>query len=141
MKHLYSLDLSFCSRVTFAALLNLLEIRQETLTELRLQSNPHLDVARDLRHHSEFPGNNSGEGRVGLAILHCLQAAGKRSNLSVLDLRGCGGFRSETGYPSDDPFVLGMSTLQFKQPIDGFFQRPNRPNPELYDLLLNHALG
>eukprot|EP00957_Ditylum_brightwellii_P003069 234529-Ditylum_brightwellii.AAC.1 len=44
MHSLYSLDLSFCTRITPSALINLLEIRAGSLSELRLYSCSQLDV-------------------------------------------------------------------------------------------------
>lgn len=124
MQHLFSLDLSFCSRISSRAILNLLEVRQDTLAELRLHSCSHLDVTRDLRHHTEFRGNFSGDGRTGSSILNVLRSNGFRSHLNILDLRNCGGHEAGKGYPNDDAFVQGMAELKFQQSIPGFFQRP-----------------
>jgi hypothetical protein len=142
MPRLYSLDLSFCSRVTSVAILNLLALRQDTLTELRLQNCSHLDITRDLRHHSEFRGNFSGDGQAGRAILNALRSSGSFSQLSMLDLRNCGGHdQGDQGYPGDDPFVQELAVLRFKQLVPGCFQRATRPNYQMHQNLVDHLLS
>lgn len=136
MLNLYSLDLSFCSRVTPASILELLEIRQDTLVELRLQNCSHLDITRDLRHHIEFTGNFSGVGQAGRRILSSLRSCGNGSKLSMLDLRHCGGYdESSGGYPNEDAFVQGVASLRFKQVIPGVFQRPTRAVAHMKNLI------
>jgi len=135
MRQLYSLDLSFCSRVTAEGILHLLQVRQDSLAELRLMSCSHLDITRDLRHHNEFPGNFSGDGQAGRAILASLRSL-DNSNLSMLDLRNCGGYQVDKGYPDDDVFVQGLVTLGFKQMIPGFFRKSTRANYDLYKCLV-----
>ena len=142
MLNLYSLDLSFCSRVTSASILELLEIRRDTLVELRLQNCSHLDITQDLRHHVEFRGNFSGEGQVGRRILGSLRSSGNGSTLSMLDLRHCGGHHEPSvGYPSEDAFVQGMTSLRFKQVIPGVFQRPTRANAHIMKNLIDHPFN
>lgn len=136
MQCLYSLDLSFCSHVTFTAILHLLQVRQDSLAELRLMSCSHLDITRDLRHHNEFNGDFSGDGEAGRAIVVTLRSIDKANNLSMLDLRNCGGYEVDKGYPEEDPFVQGLVALGFKQMIPGFFRRSTRPNRNMYQCLV-----
>jgi hypothetical protein len=125
MKDLYSLELSFCTRVTAVALCNLLEIRGKTIAELRIQSCRKLDIARD-------PRGLGGDGSAGRMILYALRFPGSESCLSVLDLRHCGGQPDPNqGYSNNDPFVQGMNGLQFEQKAPGYFARPARWNSEV----------
>jgi len=142
MRSLFSLDLSFCSKLTSQSICTLLELRYETLSELRLQECRQLKIAHD-------PDNDEGNmdrrggrcvaisSRDGQAILKSLRSpAGRRrfqpginpaeeSNISMLDLRCCGGQpSSQVAFPESDQFVRGMTALQFKQKTPGFFQRP-----------------
>lgn len=66
---LQTLDLSFCTKVTIASLITLLEARGRILTELRLQQC-RLD----------------GSGNQFIAVLRSLQ---QELSLSVLDVRRC----------------------------------------------------
>lgn len=45
MQNIYSLDLSFCTRISISSIFNLLEIRSDTLSELRLQNCHQLSIA------------------------------------------------------------------------------------------------
>lgn len=139
MKWLYSLDLSFCSRVTSEAIVNLLEFRRDTLTELRLQNCSHMDITGDPRGGHDSNGSFARDGLAGRALLNALRSGGSHGQLSVIDLRQCGGHRNvNEGYPCGDPFVQGMWALRFKQTVPGFFQRPTRPNHQMYnDLMAN----
>lgn len=139
MKWLYSLDLSFCSRVTSDAIVNLLEFRRDTLTELRLQNCSHMDITGDPRGGHDSNGSFARDGLAGRALLNALRSGGSHGQLSVIDLRQCGGHRNvNEGYPCGDPFVQGMWALRFKQTVPGFFQRPTRPNHQMYnDLMAN----
>lgn len=138
MRRLYSLDLSFCSRITSAAIVSLLQLRKETLTELRVQNCPLLDTSNDVAHHSDANRDFSNNGEAGHAIFHALCSVGSLSHLSILDLRNCRRRRSiNEGFPCDDTFAQEMLTLRFKQVVPGFFCRPTRPDQALYQDLLN----
>jgi hypothetical protein len=137
MGNLYTLDLSFCTRVTAASIFHLLEIRHDCLSELRLKSCSKLEIARDPQgppattrgggannHNNHIAGGSAGRlivngiRRYHGACDHCL---------CVLDVRECGGQPSVTEpYLDNDPFVTGMKNLQFEQRVPGFFSRPAR---------------
>jgi hypothetical protein len=142
MSFLFSLDLSFCSRITSAAIMNLLSIRQDVLHELRLQNCSHLDFSNE--DNISFidtilsPDDNR-DGNAGRDLIHALRSIGYNSHLSLLDLRSCGGCDNvSNGYHHDDPFVLEMKTLHFHQVIPGFFQRDAKPDSTLYNNLVTH---
>ena len=140
MQNLYSLDLSFCTRVSSSCLLRLLEQRQDTLTELRLQNCTQLDIAQD-RRQLDFPGDR-GDGREGLAILNLLRTQDPNNHIGILDLRCCGGqLDLATPYPDNDRFVEGMRLLRFEQQIPGFFVRPVHWNPIAQQRLLDQLLS
>lgn len=125
MRDLYSLDLSFCTRVTASALFNLLEVRGNTLAELRLQSCRKLDITQDTI-------GLGGDGNAGRMILNALLSHGREGCVSVMDLRHCGGHPSASeGYPASEPFVRGMIGLGFEQKVPGYFERPARWNPKV----------
>jgi hypothetical protein len=120
LPNLYSLELSFCTRVTVAALFNLLEVRGKTLAELRIQSCRKLDIAQD-------PNGLGGDGSAGRLLLNAIRSPCNESCLSVLDLRNCGGQPDPNkGYLDNDPFVQGMASLHFEQKTPGYFARPAR---------------
>jgi hypothetical protein len=135
LQKLYSLDLSFCTRVTVDALFNLLEVRGKTLAELRIQSCRKLDIARD-------PNGLGGDGSAGRLLLNALRSPGNECCLSVLDLRNCGGQGDlNKGYLDNDPFVQGMVILQFEQKTPGFFARPARWNSEVEHQLVEQFVS
>ena len=156
LRSLYSLDLSFCSRVTSNSICGLLELRHQTLSELRLQECRQLKITRDPEDDDDGLHGRSGgrqdnhvprPARDGQAILKYLKSPSGRScllssttlesNLSMLDLRCCGGQPNrEVGYPEEDPFVRGMKSLQFEQKTPGFFSRPARWNANVHQRLL-----
>jgi hypothetical protein len=132
MCHLYSLDLSFCTRVTAASIFNLLEIRHDCLSELRLKSCTQLEMARD-PYGPQQPQQGGGAnttpttgGSAGRLILNAVRSHPDHC-LCVLDVRECGGQPNvANAYPENDPFVTGMKNLQFEQQVPGFFSRPAR---------------
>jgi hypothetical protein len=157
LQHLYSLDLSFCTKLTASSVCNLLESRHETLSELRLQQCRQLKIARDPndddddghdgrggRHHTIARGARDGQSILkslkSPVRSRFLQQAGtqqQQSNLSILDVRFCGGQPNmDVGYPDSDPFVRGMNSLQFEQKTPGFFSRPARWNASVQARLL-----
>ena len=144
--NLYSLDLSFCSKVTSQSICNLLELRHETLAELRLQECRQLKIVRDPDDDNGMPPqrnrNQNRGGEDGMAILRSLRSptgilGTAPSNLSMIDLRCCGGHEHiHKIYPESDPFVRGMVALQFRQKTPGFFARPARWNDRMQARLL-----
>lgn len=142
MVNLYSLDLSFCTKLTRSSICNLLESRRETLSELRLQECRQLEIVHDAEGYEMGRGRQghiSQGARDGQAILKSLKSpigsylrntsAAQESNLSILDIRSCGGQPStDSIYPHSDPFVRGMLSLNFEQRTPGFFARPARWN-------------
>lgn len=132
MLHLYSLDLSFCTRVTAASISKLLETRHDSLSELRLKSCNKLEIARDPEPWPppEQRGRRGGDaagGSAGRLILNAIRSHLHQHCLCVLDVRECGGQPNATSpYPESDPFVPGMKKLQFEQQVPGFFSRPAR---------------
>jgi hypothetical protein len=142
--NLYSLDLSFCSRVTSRSICALIESRYETLAELRLQECRQLKIVPDdddddggLQRLNMGRNGAIRGGTDGQAILRSLRSptgplGAAESNLSMLDLRCCGGHqRIDVDYPASDPFVRGMEALQFQQRTPGFFARPARWNESM----------
>lgn len=163
LQNLYSLDLSFCSKVTVQAICSLLQLRRETLSELRLQECHQLQIAQDADDidYSERQGSQqpiARAGRDGQAILKTLRSPGggrrgslgtmtpQDSILSMLDLRRCGGQSAlDVAYP-EDAFVRSMKALQFEQKAPGFFARPARWNDNMQARLIeqldtNHRIG
>jgi hypothetical protein len=142
MQDLYSLDLSFCTRVTISSIFTLLEIRGNTLAELRLNSCRKLEIARDPHSPPVQRGQYNG-GQAGRQILNALRSHGCSCCLSVLDVRHCGGqsVLNNKGYPPNDPFVQGMANLEFEQKLPGFFARPARWNPEVKRRLIGQILA
>jgi hypothetical protein len=125
MNNLYSLDLSFCTRVTAASIFNLLEIRHYCLSELRLKTCTKLEIAYDPDGPPLLRGAGTGGG-AGRLILNAIRCNADHS-LCVLDVRECGGQPNISNpYPESDPFVTGMKVLQFEQRVPGFFCRPAR---------------
>ncbi len=140
MRRLYSLDLSFCSRITSAAIVNLMELRKDTLTELRLQNCPLLDTSSQVSHYSDPNGDLSSHSQAGRAMFNALRSVGSLSHLSILDLRNCGRHRNDNeGFPCDNAFAQGMLTLRFKQVVPDFYRRPTRPDQALYQDLLENC--
>lgn len=125
MQDLYSLDLSFCTHITSASILNLLEIRSSTLSELRMRNCSQLHISMS----GQSNNNGDGNDNAGSVILNVLQSSADGNCLCILDVNGCGGHQNtEEKYSDDDPFVQGMEALQFQQVVPGFFSRPARWN-------------
>jgi hypothetical protein len=127
LRHLYSLDLSFCSNLTTMGIYNLLECSGDCLAELRLKC-----CRRNLQIGAWDPsaerGQQSRRDHAGHWILNALRPPPHsltQHALCVLDVRLCGGQKDAwTPYPEKDPFVAGMSRLNFEQKFPGFFSRP-----------------
>lgn len=152
MANLYSLDLSFCTKVTSASICNLLESRHETLSELRLRECHQLQIALDPDDDDSEDGGGrnrsiSRGAKDGRLILNSLKSPTRcysgssppiqTSNLSILDIRCCGGQPSpDLDYPETDLFVRGMRHMNFEQRVPGFFSRPARWNATIQARLL-----
>jgi hypothetical protein len=138
LPNLYSLDLSFCSKITVSALFHLLEMRCGTLSELRLQSCRTLDIGRIVAER----GRRSEGGYAGRQILSVLRSRASRSALSLLDVRYCGGeYTIKSGYAADDPFVVGMEGIGFCQRVPGLLVRPARWNMDFEKQLIDWILS
>ena len=124
MQNIYSLDLSFCTRISISSIFNLLEIRSDTLSELRLHNCHQLSITTNSQ-------SQTADGSAGRSILAALEA--KDHCLCTLDVRNCG--VPET-YQQDEPFVQGMSALHFDQVVPFFFSRPARWNTNVQRRLL-----
>ena len=131
MLDLYSLDLSFCTRISSASILNLLEIRSDTLSELRIKNCSQLNISMNAQSNAR-----NGDANAGRVILGVLQSNADEGCLYLLDVRSCGGHTDAQGnYPEDDPFVQGMKSLCFEQAVPGFFSRPARCNENVLERL------
>ena len=139
MSNLYSFDLSFCTRVTAAAIFNLLETRYDCLSELRLKNCTNLAMVHD----SQGPQTATRTTLAGRLILNALEAHGAEHCLSILDVRECGkhALNPTEPYPENDPFVQGMVGLQFQQRVPGFFCRPARWNSKVQNRLVEQILA
>ena len=136
MKRLYSIDLSFCSRITVQGIVSLLESRQDTLNELRLQHCSQMFNPGNMSHPSESNIDALYHGYAGQAIVDILRLLGSFSNLSALDLRNCTDQTNGVmGFANEDPFLRGMLALGFAQLVPGFLRRPTRPSRLCEDLL------
>jgi len=132
MQDLYSLDLSFCTRISNASILNLLEIRSGTLSELRIRNCTQLDISMT----DQSTNGRDGNGSAGRVILGVLQSNPSENCLCILDVRACGGYANAVeSYAEDDPFVQGMKSLHFEQAVPGFFSRPARWNDKVLQRL------
>jgi hypothetical protein len=125
-RSLHSLDLSFCSAISASGIYRLLNQCRNHLAELRLKSIRNLDVAYSSRQQTNE--RNDRRDHTGHWILNALRPI-VHSNihhaLCVLDVRHCGGQPSvDQPYDKKDPFVVGMSKLNFAQTVPGFFSRP-----------------
>jgi hypothetical protein len=147
LKMLYSLDLSFCTKVTVASICTLLDLRRETLSELRLQECRQLLIARDPEDNVEEYHRRGQEqvlgprpDRDGQLILRSLRSPS--SSLSMLDLRCCGGQRNiNVAYLESENVVRGMMRLNFQQKTPGFFARPAQWNASIQASVRSLILG
>ena len=132
MQDLYSLDISFCTLVSIASVLNLLEIRAGTLSELRLRGCTQLNISMIGQSNT----NGEGNANAGNVILGVLRSNADENCLCILDVRSCGGHaKADENYSDDDPFVEGMKSLHFQQVVPGFFSRPARWNEKILQRL------
>jgi len=129
MTGLYSLDVSFCTKLTIGGLAQLVRERCTSLSELRLYSCRQLDVEGG----SVMDGgrNNGGNGRGvggGCRLVQALRSLREVSILSFLDLREC---QQQDPFVRDDLFLNGMAELGFDEALRGLFVRPARWNGEV----------
>jgi hypothetical protein len=167
MPNLFSLDLSFCSRLSAAAIVRLLDWRWETLAELVSVDYPFLerftvsmtftDTIFDSHHHISLSfqqrlqscnlqlsnihldtGRLHSNSHAGRQILYSLRRHGDGCCLSVLDLRPSLG---NAVLAENDPFVQGMKALSFEQPVQLCFVRPSRWNPQIEQFVVNQSFA
>jgi len=142
MPDLYSLDLTFCTRVTAAGVRTLLDIRGNSLSELRLQSCRSLVFVRDPDDPATAAERSADAGRL---VLNALKSRGETCCLAVLDVRRCGGHEFgpdfDEGYPAGDQFARGMASLGFEQSYPGYFSRPARWNSKIQQKLAGQFLA
>jgi hypothetical protein len=135
MNELYSLDLSFCNRITPSSLHDLLRARRDSLAELRLKNCSQLQIV-------SVGGSEEREvANCGSLILDVLRSFPKCA-LSVIDLRDCGSNNrtSEVPYPETDPFVVGVKELGFAQKIQGYFSRAARWDTQIQGRLVKQVM-
>ena len=142
MPNLYSLDLSFCSRLSAAAIVRLLDLHWRTLAELRLQS-----CNLEISNMDQDTGRLHSKSNAGRQILHSLRRHGGGVDgsggccLSVLDVRPSLVGSHDGVLADDDPFVKGMKTLSFAQTVPCCFVRPARWNPQVEQVLSNQSFS
>ena len=123
LEDLYTLDLSFCTKLSAHAIASLLELRGGSLSELRLQGCYSLTIGGAVDHRR--PPGLDPPGAAGRAIVNALRSHGPSCCLSALDVRDCGGQPPRgTPYPTHDPFFIGMTDMGFRQRVAGYFDRP-----------------
>jgi len=134
LRDLFSLDLTFCSKVTAIGIYRLLDELRESLVELRLKSCRGLQIGRPNKHGDNGrrrmvsrQRNNNYSNHAGHWVLNALRRRPHSTvhhTLCLLDVRGCGGQPGHNlPYTEEDPFVKGMSALSFRQIVPGFFSR------------------
>ena len=134
LRDLFSLDLTFCSKVTATGIYRLLDELRDSLVELRLKSCRGLQIgvrSEEGNHRRRIPGRQgngtSNRNHAGHWILNALRRRPHSKidhSLCLLDVRGCGGQPgTNLPYTEDDPFAKGLYALQFEQKVPGFFSR------------------
>ena len=121
MTGLYTLDVSFCSKLTVKGLAHLLRDRCNSLMELRVYSCRQLNLEGGGSAMND--GNNNRRSGVvgGRQLVQALRAVQPDSTLSFLDLRNCQ-TRHEP-FARDDVFLNGMIDLGFHEALHGLFIR------------------
>jgi hypothetical protein len=133
LRDLVSLDLTFCNKLTAEGIYRLLDELRDSLVELRLKScrslqigTPQHEVINEQRRMIGQQRNNNHD-HAGHWILNALRRpphCKTDHSLCLLDVRECGGQPATAlPYPENDPFVKGMSALNFEQRVPGFFRR------------------
>lgn len=131
LRDLYSLDLSFCSKVTATGIYRLLDELRNSLVELRLKNSSRISSqipgGDERRRNHDRRRNNVNNDNAGHWILNALRRRPHSKidhSLRLLDVRGCGRQPGNNQpYPDEDSFVKGMSALQFEQKVPGFFSK------------------
>lgn len=139
MKALYSLDLSFCSKLTatgLSNLLNLLAIRG--LTELRLYNCSQLDL-RGIYKLADSLEDKVVDGEV------------KRSTLSLLDVRKGRATGGNNLFNSNESVIVDggrrvvyndirkkMKRMKFEEKLQGFLLRPTKWNNEMRERFIEN---
>jgi len=136
LRNLFSLDLTFCSKVSAMGIYRLLDELRHSLVELRLRSCRSLKIGSlNLegdgrgRMASGRPNNNTNSNNeyAGRWVLNALRRRPHSTvdhSLRLIDVRGCGGQPvPNLPYTVEDAFVKGMHALQFEQKTPGFFSR------------------
>lgn len=127
LENLHSLDLSFCTQVSHTAILSLLQLRGDSLSELRLQGCRNIAIGNTVDYRGHIP--TADYGVAGCTIVDVLRSHGVSCCLASLDVRGCGGQpRKGAEYEANDPFVMKMAEMGFRQRVPGYFDRPARWN-------------
>eukprot|EP01082_Thalassiosira_pseudonana_P008705 g7913.t1 g7913 contig26:552629-555163(+) len=116
MPGLYSLDVSFCTKLTVGGLTRLVTNRCASLSELRLYSCRQLNV-------DGGPIATGGVNRVGggRPLAQAIRSVSDDSILSFLDLRECNVSES---FSRDETFLREMADLGFQESLRGLFVRP-----------------
>ncbi|KAL3785885.1 hypothetical protein HJC23_008773 [Cyclotella cryptica] len=116
---LYSLDVSFCTKLTVGGLTKLLCERCDSLSELRIFS------CRQLNLEGGSITSNGGSARIGIGggrrLARALASVRQNGILSVLDARACD---DQASMARDETFLQVMSDLGFEEELRGFFRRP-----------------
>eukprot|EP00536_Pseudo-nitzschia_multiseries_P002848 jgi/Psemu1/6412/gm1.6412_g len=133
LRDLFSLDLTFCSKVTATGIYRLLDELRDSLVELRLRSCRGLQIGKSNHGDDDrrrIPGrqdNANYHNHAGHWVLNALRRRPHSKidhTLRLLDVRGCGGQPGHNlPYKEGDPFVKGLSALNFTQKVPGFFSR------------------
>jgi hypothetical protein len=124
--HLYSLDMSFCTRLTATSIFHLLDMRSESLSELRLNHCNQLSIGTQRHTNGTHRRTIETGGSDGRLIVNAIRSHPFHC-LSILDLRECGGQSSTTiPYQDTDQIVVGLKAMDFEQRVPGFFSRPAR---------------
>ena len=138
LQNLYTLDLSFCTKLTVESLFLLLKVRSDSLSELRLQNCRQLTIGMQFRDTGTRRGVEKVQGSDGQLLANAIRSHHPNHCLSVLDVRGCFSPNSiyrniignhpdmEQPYWQTDPFVMALKELDFEQRVPGFFSRQPR---------------
>ncbi|KAL3781844.1 hypothetical protein ACHAWO_009210 [Cyclotella atomus] len=109
---LYSIDVSFCTKLTMGGITKLLRERSDSLAELRLFS------CRQLNPEGGSIGAGMSSGRT---LTRALSSVKESSILSLLDLRKC---HEHESMIRDATFIQDMADLGFVEELHCFFRRP-----------------
>ena len=130
MTNLRSIDLSFCTKLSTAALTHMIR-NAPALTELRLWNCHQIDLT--IRQSSVLAQGESNSnfdeaernGADGRLLVNSIQSRSiEKSRLILLDLRKfVGHHRSHKTGEVDPTFLQGMSNLGFEQKVELFFTR------------------